>query len=130
MLRPVSLATVLITCALLAGCGGDSHEAVMDDMIAQMNKVTAVLKTVKDEASAEAAKPKLEAIGKDMKKLKERADKLGDPAKEKEEALKTKYEEKMKEAMTGLMQEMMRIGMNPKLGEKLGDVMDGLDPGF
>ncbi len=50
------------------GCGSDSGDAVMQDTFSTMKDMTAVLKTVTDEASAKAAVPKLKSLAAQMQK--------------------------------------------------------------
>ena len=89
---------------LVCGLGGckSKHEALQDDAMAMLNELCDILDGVTDDASAQAAVPKIEKLGARMKELGERAKALGTPPKEEEERLKTKmtaYQEKLKKRM-------------------------------
>lgn len=128
MFRRCSLvSTALFALVLVAGCdSAPTHDSVMEESVSSMEEMVAIMKTIKDKPSAEAAKPKLEALGDRMKELKAEADKLGKPSKEKEAELKKKYDDRMQKVFAELMGEGMRIGMNPELKDVMKDVkMDG-----
>ena len=91
-MRHVSLATLSVFLILaVLGCDSEpTRESVMEDSITKLK--ASVLETVKDESSAQAAKPKLQAIDADMKEIKAKADKLPKPTAEEEKRLKEKYQ--------------------------------------
>lgn len=122
--KMMTFAAALVMAMLLTGCGGDSHEKVMGDMVGQMKEFAGTLETIKDEASAKAASDKLNKIAASMKDLKARADKLGKPSADVEKALKEKYEKDMTEVMGKFMGSAMRIGMNPELGKHVEKAME------
>ena len=93
-----------------------------------MEEMTTILATVKDKASAEAAKPKIEALGKRMEASKKRMDEVDKPDEAKEKALKEKYEERMKGIMEKMMKENRRVMMNPEFRKILSDAMKGAQP--
>ena len=129
MIRKLTIAALMLSLAPLAGCGSsDPHERVMEDMMDCMGEMTDILATVTDKASAEAAKSDLEALGTRMQGIQKDMEEVGEPDKAKEEALKAKYEERMKEIMTKFMKESMRIAMNPELGGILKDAMEKAAP--
>ena len=97
-------------------------------MITKMNDATAVLKGVNDEASAKAADSKLKSIFDDMKKLKEQGEALPKPTSDEEKTLQAKYEKDMETALSGMVGEMMRIGMkDEKAAKALEGSMSSLD---
>jgi len=61
----------------LAGCEKD-HERVMTQTTARMKEALAVLQTVKDEATAKAAAPKLQGVAEDLKRLQQEMNHLGE----------------------------------------------------
>lgn len=107
---------------VLSGCE-ETHDSVTKKTLAKMEETVKILEGVKDEASAKAAATKLEALGEEMKKMKEAHDKLGKPDTETEKKLKEKYEEQFKTVSTNLMKEMMRIATNPVLAKHIQDAM-------
>ena len=114
----------LLALFLLAGCDSRSpHEAIADDMVAKMRQMVDVMKGVKDEDSAKAAKPKVQALAKELDELKAKSDKLGKPSPETEKKLKEKHEKEVEQLTGDLLKEMMRVGMDPKLAPHMQDVM-------
>lgn len=58
------MAVVCLTCLVLSGCGAASGpDALMKQQIALMNELSDVYDTIKDVPSAEAAAPRIQAIG-------------------------------------------------------------------
>ncbi len=96
--------------AFMAGCKRTADD-VVDDTIGALNDLTEVLKDVKDKASAEAAKPKIEKIvarAKDLQKEGEAMEK--EMSKEENEALEKEYKPQVEKAVAAMQAEMMRIG--------------------
>ena len=123
MLRNCLLAMMIVSLFLVTGCDrAPTHDSVMEDSVTAMEDVGKILATVKDEASANAAKPKLKELGEKMKTLKAEADKMAKPTTEQEAELKKKYEDRMTKAMGTLMTEGFRIAGDPKLQGILKDV--------
>jgi hypothetical protein len=132
-MKRVSITLLTLSMLVLVGCDSKpTHESLMKDAIAVMKEWATVLEGVKDEASAEVAKPKLQAINAKMKDLKTKADTLGKPPAEEEKRLKEKYEPEFKQVLDKLMPEVLRIGFDPKLGPILKDAMpsDNSTPSF
>src|SRR5688572_20595637 len=78
---------------VLSGCGEPTAESVTEDMLGKMKEMVTVLKGITDEASAKAAKPKLEQIKKDMDGLEAQAQKVEkETSAEEREKIKNKYE--------------------------------------
>ena len=117
----------LITLAVMAmllvcsGCG-DSREAVAEDGMANMKELVATLDTVKDEASAKAAKPKLEKLVKQMNEIKERQTKLGDPTEAEMKSLMEKHGDEMEALQKKMVTVMMRIQFDPEIQKVLSDI--------
>lgn len=126
-MRPLTAILACVCAMALAGCS-DSHDKVTADTLDIITDMNDVLDDVTDKASAEAAKPKLEAIGERMKDVKARADKLGEPSPEQQEQLKTKYEERMGKEMMRMFGNAMRVGTDPEIAPVLEEAMQGIDP--
>lgn len=121
--KTTALASLLGGTLLLGGCGGDTRESVMEEMLDQFDAITASMKKITDKESAAAQAPKLEAIATEMKSLKERADKLGKPDDTEDKALQAKYKERMEKSMKEMMSEMMRVAMlGPEVQKELASV--------
>ena len=110
---------------VLPGCG-DTHDKAMTDMVSGMNRLAESLGSVKDKATAEAAKGKLKEIREELKAVKARMKELGDPKEEAAAKLKEKYGkdleaamQKMQTALAGL------ITAGPEAQAVLRDVMGG-----
>jgi hypothetical protein len=116
------LAVSTFVLCVSSGCDSKpTHESVLKDSIAKLKEVATILEGVTDEASAQAAKPKLQAISTQLKELKTKMDQLPKPSADEEKRLKEKYEPQMKEMMPKLMAQMMRVAMDPKLGPIIKD---------
>ena len=119
---------VLCACVVFAlvACGCDSkptHESVTKERIDKVQELADVLKTIKDEASFEAAKPKLEKLKKEVDELKKKTDALGKPPPEVVKKLEEKYQKDLEKAQGELLAQMMRIGADPKIAPRLKDAM-------
>ena len=110
---------------LVAGCdevrgdekptdGKPTHESVVKESITVMRDFVGVLKTVKDEPSATAARPKLEQIRKGLDGLRKKAKELGAPPEDVKKQL-AKYKGDIKSVMDELFAEQKRIQSDPKL---------------
>ena len=103
-----------LTCALVAvtlcvtGCESKpTHESVTQETIDKMEEMVEVLKGIKDEASAKAARPKMEQIKKDMDEIKAKSKALGEPPAD----VKQKLAEKHKQELEKVTGEMMKLRM-------------------
>jgi hypothetical protein len=118
------LVIVGLVLMLCAGCG-DSPDSVMQDALSCAKEMGTVMQSVKDEASAQAAAPKLKAIGARMQDIEKRQKALK-LSKEEETALQAKYKPQMEEIAKGLVPDMMRV---MTMGIKDKDFNDALKAG-
>ena len=109
MKRSIALLGVLIPCFLVSGFGGDSHESIRKETIKAMNEMCDILGSIKDKASAEAAKSKMEKLSERMQDLKKRADKLGEPSAEVKSALEKKYKAELEQVGQRFVKEVFRM---------------------
>lgn len=118
------LALISVVTLLLAGngCGGDTHESLAAESMPVMRDMVATLETVKDEASAKAAKPKLEAIAKKMKAIDERRRKLPAPTEADIKAMLEKHGDEMEKLQEKMIAVMLPIQFDPKIQAVLGDI--------
>ncbi len=91
-----SMRLLTALCAAVAlfvsGCSSsDSHEKVLDDAAAQLDKLAKTLDGVTDKASAEKAAKEMKSIADELKKVAVRAQALGQPPVD----VKAKIENKM-----------------------------------
>ena len=124
MKRVTVLAGLLALAFVIGGCG-DKYESATREMLDNLEDMNSVLDGVKNEADLKAAKPELDEIGERMKALSERMEKMGKPPKEREKALKSKYDERMKKAMGDLTKNMMRLA-TVKGGRDLGKIFQNI----
>jgi len=118
MLRGLPLVIVAMICVCLSGCKNDS-EAAMSGMIDKIKDMTKILKDVKDKDSAIAAKPKLEALNKEMNEF---MSQMMNKKVNEEEAKKAseKYKAEGEAAMNAWTAEMTRIAGIPGASQALG----------
>jgi hypothetical protein len=110
---------ILPVLLLVAGCGDDlsSADGVAKAQIDVLNEMTAVFKTVKDKGSAEAAKSKLEALGKRAEEIEKAMSKV-----EPDEKVTMKYAAETDKALQAFGAEMMRIMADPQVAQVFGDL--------
>ena len=120
MRRSITLCVGILL--LVSGCG-DSHESVINDSVKLMKEMTAILKTVKDEESAKAAKPKLKALSEKMEAIEKRSKALGEPTAEQQKKLEEKFKKENEKVVQEFFAEMMRVGVTPGLAQHLEDAM-------
>ena len=87
-----------------------------------MKDLIATFDSIKDQASAKAAKPKLTAIVQQMNKLKERQAKLSEPSETEMKSLVSKYGKEMEELQRKMAGVMMRIQLDPAIQTELSDI--------
>ncbi|MFI5403478.1 MAG: hypothetical protein ACHQ1G_11115 [Planctomycetota bacterium] len=117
-----------IVLALVAGCGNGeaggggsvgSYDAAADKAIELMNKYGSILDGVKDKATAEAAKPKLEDLAKRLQGLVTDVERLGPPR----DGAARGVDEKMQAALESLgpktTEYVMRVIDTPEMGKVL-----------
>jgi type I site-specific restriction endonuclease len=97
----------------------DTHEALVEETIKSIEKLSKILADIKDKTSSEDAKPKLEETVKAMTAMKKRADKLGEPMGAKKEELEKKYKPEMEAATKKLTGEFIRIATNVEGGQEI-----------
>ena len=125
MRKMTYLAAAIMMAALLAGCG-DTHDSVMGDSVTEMKAFATVLESIKDEATAKEAAPKLEAIGARMKDLKARMDKLGKPSEADEKAMMTKYQKEIEEVQGKMMGAAFKLMANPEAAKHIEKAMNDI----
>ena len=115
-----------VATAVEAVTSGDSRDKVIKDQLALMTAMTGLLEGVTDKESAEKAKPEFTKLNGKGQALKARADKLGEPSPEEEDALKAKYGPQMEEVGKKMMTQMMRLMAKPEAMAVLKDSMSGM----
>jgi hypothetical protein len=122
MKQPKIRFAAVLTLAL-AACGGSSAQALADESISTMESLNATLDTVKDEASAKAALPKLEKLAATMKDLETKMSKAEPPSESDQKAMMG-HQARVMEQRNKLQANMMRIAMDEKLNVIVGPAIE------
>jgi len=113
---------VLVIAGLPAGDAPLSHEEVVKQMLASMDKITTTLTSITNEESAEAAKPGLRKAAKEWVALRAKVEKLPPPPREEKERLDKEYKEKLVTANKKLTAEKTRVDNIPGGPEALKEI--------
>jgi hypothetical protein len=100
------LALVLV-CGV-SGCGSSAAEQTMKDTIAAENELADIMEGIKDDASAEAAIPKMEKVGERMKEIVRKVKSLK-MTKDEEKKLQEKYKPEMEKMQERLKNATMNL---------------------
>jgi uncharacterized coiled-coil DUF342 family protein len=127
MRLPLSLAIALCTAVVIIGCESKSdHEAITDEMVAKLREMVDVVKGIKDEQSAQAARPKMVALKKDTDALKAKADQMGNASPAAERRIKEKHEKELRRLNEEMQVELMRIIQDPNIAPHMREAVQGL----
>jgi hypothetical protein len=114
MRKAIGLAGALFLLAGVSGCGGESHEALISDMIGVIRDTAKTLSEIKDKKSAEEKAPELAREGEALRKLKQRADALKEPlTPEEKKRLNSEYKDRLQEAIDEATKQWDRIRKLP-----------------
>ena len=103
----------VLVALLVAGCTPDDAESLVKQTVAVMDETAQALATVKDEASARAAVPRLEALVRRRKLIEEKITTVKTPQQAEQIELQKKYAARLAEVTAQLMQEAMRVSAVP-----------------
>ena len=107
----------------LSGCGSSGPEGTTKELISTMNEMASTMEGIKDEASGEAAVPKLQKAAERGQELAKKMEsyKLSPEQKKKlEETYKKEIEDVGKRLMSAMIQ---AGGKAPKAMQKIGEAM-------
>lgn len=114
---------VLVTMLLVGpGCGGDTHQSLAASAVSTMKDFVDTLDNVKDEASAQSNKSKLQSLATKMKDINQRQEKLPKPTADEMKAMGDKYGPQMEDLQKRVMGDMFRIMSDPKIMAVLHDI--------
>src|SRR5262245_11156649 len=118
------LAALVLVPVALARAGGDTAEALAQDMVKTLKEIKPLLASIKDAKTAEAARPKLLDFGKRLSKLRDRELILEKAAEQKKRLveLKKKYRKEGQANLADISQEMKRVKELPGVLKVLRDV--------
>lgn len=126
-MRYPTLAVILLLASLLAGCGGDSAEAVSKDMVANMKEMASILTAITDEASAKAAVPRIEAVRARMQECGRRAKEVPPIDAATEQRIAKMFETEMGEAMQSIFAAQRRLMAKPELLAIIAPAMENME---
>jgi hypothetical protein len=119
--------TLLMSAVVLCATGcGDSHEAIAREMLSAQQELCQILESVQDDASAQAAVPRVKAIADRLERLSRRSDTLGPAPAEIREALRVKYQQDIRDTSLAVRQQFARI--DPLYSLQLQDALVALPP--
>jgi hypothetical protein len=115
MRNALVLSTGILITSIFMGCNRQGRipyaspaEPMVEQIIASLDDLTEVFRSVKDQDSAAAAAPRLRKIVESMAELQERVDDIR-LSKEQDEQLRRKYEPRIQAATARLLNESMRL---------------------
>ena len=104
----------------------NADDQVAEDMASWLDRLTALLAGVKDEASANAAAAKLEVARAEALVLQDRTQSFGAFDAERQQAFQTKYGKRLGKSMEASIAELERIRSEPTLNRVLAKHLDAL----
>lgn len=119
------LALLLGTLMVQAG-EADRHEAVIKQMLTNLDKIVSGLASIKDEPSAKAAHGTLKPLNKDWVALRKKAEDLPPPTPQERDQLVKKYKVPLESAQKKLTAEVDRVRNVPGGPEALVAINDVL----
>jgi hypothetical protein len=113
MKAPSSLgaSVVLIGLAAAAGAppqGTPTHDDVIKQMLATLDRIATTLESITTQESADAAKPQLQKSSKEWLAVRAKAEKLPPPSREEKDRLEKEFKGKLDAAQKKLAGEVMR----------------------
>lgn len=111
MKKTVCLTAALSLAFAMSGCGRDSYESVRKQQTQTIRDAVAVLATVKDSPSAEAARPKMKKLGERWRGLQKRFDAL--PADGRNPSNRKQLDDEFNAAVIDYVKESLRVVFVP-----------------
>jgi len=116
---------LVAACLLITTGCGDSHEAITVDTIHTLEEYAQILESVQDDASAEAAIPRVAAIGEQLASLKRRAASMGEAPQEIRDIIQEKYSQQLATARITVRETYAK--MDPEYADQLAEAIEGLE---
>jgi hypothetical protein len=107
--------TFFLLCGV-SGCGGESYDALFDDIIKVLNDTGKTLSEIKkkDDAEDTTRQERLRKLGQELENLKRRAEQLKNPPDaEQKDDLKKKYHDRFDNALAYVKKEWKRVQAIP-----------------
>jgi hypothetical protein len=118
------LSLSILSALLAIGCVSDDADSMVKQTIEALDETAQTMATVKDETSARAAVPRLQALAKRRKAIEEKTAAVKTPSPAEQAELQKKYAVRLTGATTLLMTEALRVSTVPG-GTIALDAMDG-----
>jgi hypothetical protein len=118
------LSLSILSALLATGCASGDADSMVRQSIEALDETAQAMAAVKDEPSARAAVPRLQALAQRRKKIEEKTATLKTPSPVEQAELQKKYAARLTGATTRLMTEALRVSMVPG-GDLALDAMDG-----
>ena len=121
---------LVLALSLIGGCGGDggdTAEKVFADMTANMQEMSAILTSVTDEASANAAVPKIEAVRAKMRDCAARAKAVPKPDAATEQRINEAMQAVQSDVMPAIASAQQRLAAQPELIAILAPALQGME---
>jgi hypothetical protein len=124
--RGFGLALLVLSAAALGLAAGDetAHEQALKQTIGAIDKMTMTLSTIKDEETAQAAKPELQKAVKVWTMVKAKAAELPPPEQAEKDRLAKAYKPKLDTAVKKFFTEVARVRKFPAGNEVLKEIKD------
>jgi predicted phage-related endonuclease len=98
----------------------NEYEKLAEQTVSILDRATAVIGPIKDEASAKEAVPNLETLKKEIDDMKAAVPKLGQPTDEQQAAMMSKYAKTLETSYLKLVAEETRVMKDPALAAIVG----------
>jgi hypothetical protein len=118
------LSLSILSALLATGCASDDVDSMVKQTIEALDETAQTMATVKDESSARAAVPRLQALARRRKAIEEKTAAVKTPSPAEQAELQKKYAVRLTGATTLLMTEALRVSTVPG-GTIALDAMDG-----
>jgi len=122
MTRLVRTSCLLAILSIIIGCKSEpTRDSVAAESVDTIEQLVVVLKSIQDEASAQAARPKLKELSDKFRQLQAQEKQLGEATKEQRDELK-KYDTRNEKALKEMIDQNARIRSDPKLSGALDEL--------
>lgn len=123
MVSQIRLFLPLIALVWLAGCSGQSHEALVEEIIDNVEEFNTVLAGVSDAQSAKAAAPELKRLTANWQSIEEKLVSMDDPDEATKKRVEDMFEDRVAPLMIATMEHIMRLEEQPAVMAELADAL-------
>ena len=129
-MKAMNIFMLVLALCLVGGCKGSSNDEsdrLFADMSANLREMSAILTSVTDEASAQAAVPRIEAVREKMRDCARRAREMPRPDAATEQRLNEDMQKLMAEVMPEIASAQARLAERPELMAIIAPAMQGME---